>query len=271
MGSWPREIDWNRIWLEARKQRTCKGKGQDDWDRKAASFARRNRGSSYIARLLSFIRAEPTDRILDVGCGPGTLAIPLAAQVAQVTAMDYSSGMLAALVEQAQAESIDNITVCRAAWEDDWEALALPSHDIAVASRSLSVDDLAAALKKLDRWAIKRVVVTDRVGSGPFDPEVFAAVGRQLDAGPDYMITVNLLHQLGIYAKVDFIDAEYSESYGSREDAFDSVVWMLDDLHPAERLRLEHFLDERLTLQGDGRWHLSRRHTPRWAVIWWDK
>ena len=32
--------------------------------------------------------------ILDVGCGPGLLSVPIAARVKQVHALDYSKGML---------------------------------------------------------------------------------------------------------------------------------------------------------------------------------
>ncbi len=72
------EIDWSLIWRESRKRRSCKSKGCKEWNRKAASFARRNRGSAYIDKLLPFIDVRDGETVLDVGCGPGTLALPLA-------------------------------------------------------------------------------------------------------------------------------------------------------------------------------------------------
>lgn len=265
------EIDWNRIWLESRQRRTCKAKGSQDWDRKAASFARRNRQSAYIDRLLEIINPDPDATVLDVGSGPGTLAIPLARRVRQVTALDFSARMLEELTTAAAAAGVENITTVRAAWEDDWPALGLAPHDIAVASRSLAVDDLAAALVKLNNFARQRVYLTDRVGAGPFDPELFAAVGRAFEPGPDYIITLNLLYSLGIHARVDFIAAEYSACYASREEAVDSLVWMLEELRPGEAERFEAFLAERLQRQADNTWVVARRHRPLWAVLWWDK
>ena len=202
------DIDWGLIWRDSRKKRSCRNKGRKDWDRKAPSFARRNMRSSYIERLLAFIAPVPEDTVLDVGCGPGTLAVPLAARSRLVTAIDYSAGMLEELKAEAGRQSLSNIVPVQASWEDDWQKIGIAPHDIAVASRSLSVDDLEAALVKLDKWALKKVVITDRVGAGPFDPDVFAAIGRPFDPGPDYILTVNMLYSMGISARVDFIPAE---------------------------------------------------------------
>ncbi|MEN8141989.1 MAG: class I SAM-dependent methyltransferase [Thermodesulfobacteriota bacterium] len=266
------DIDWDLIWRKSRMKRSCKNKGRKDWDKKAPSFARRNMRSSYIKRLLDFIAPEPEDTVLDVGAGPGTLAIPLASRARLVTAIDYSAGMLEELKAEADRQSLTNIVPVHASWEDDWQKIGVAQHhDIAVASRSLSVDDLQGALAKLDKWAFKRVVVTDRVGAGPFDPEIFAAIGRDFDPGPDYIITVNMLYSMGINAKVDYIPAEYSDSYPTREEAIDSCLWMLEDMNPGERERFEAYMDERLTRQDDGTWRLTRRHKPKWAVISWEK
>ena len=265
------EIDWSLIWRESRKSRSCRCKGRKDWDRKAPSFAKRNMGSSYIDRLLRAIDPAAGDTVLDVGSGPGTLALPLAGMVRQVTAIDYSTGMLEELRSSAKQQGINNIVTVHASWEDDWQELGVEPHDIAVASRSLAVDDLGAALAKLAGWALKKVVITDRVGSGPFDPEIFAAVGRDLDPGPDYIITVNMLYSMGINATVDYIPAEYSDSYASREEAMDSCLWMLEDLSPGERDRFEGYMAERLVRQDDGSWRLLRSHAPKWAVISWNK
>ncbi|MCJ7601117.1 MAG: class I SAM-dependent methyltransferase, partial [Desulfobulbaceae bacterium] len=85
-----KDIDWNRLWQEARLQKSWKKKGEKDWDNRAAGFAKRNIDSSYADRFLQLVQPEPHWRVLDIGCGPGTLALPLAAQVKSVTAIDFS-------------------------------------------------------------------------------------------------------------------------------------------------------------------------------------
>ena len=265
------EIDWSLIWREGRQHRSRKSKGRKEWNRKAASFARRNRGSAYIDKLLPFIDVASDETVLDVGSGPGTLALPLAKRAKAVTALDFSTEMLAELRSAAAAAGLENITTVLAAWEDDWQALGVEVHDVAVASRSLADDDLAAALVRLNEWARRKVVITDRVGAGPFDPDVFAAVGRPFAPGPDYIITVNMLYQMGINARVDFIPAEFTEIFTTRAEAADSCLWMLEELRPGEQAGFARFLAERLAVQPDGSWRLARNHTPEWAVISWDK
>ena len=227
--------------------------------------------SAYVERFLALLRPEPAWTVLDVGAGPGTLAVPLARMVRAVTAVDFSARMLEALDEEAAREGVANIRTLQAAWEDDWQAHGIEPHEVAVASRSLSVDDLQAALLKLDRWATRRVVLSDRVGSGPFDPELFAAVGRDFQPGPDYIYTVNLLYQLGIHARVDFIDLERCRNFQSREEALASCRWMLEPMCSDEERKLTAYLETRLTRQDDGSWSLCRRTPVRWAVIQWDK
>jgi cyclopropane fatty-acyl-phospholipid synthase-like methyltransferase len=45
-------------------------------------------------------------RVLDIGSGPGTLALPMAAHVREVTALDSSEGMLSLLREHADRKGI---------------------------------------------------------------------------------------------------------------------------------------------------------------------
>ena len=264
------DIDWDAMWRESRAHKSWKKKKRSDWDRRAASFAERNLDSPFVAQFISRLRLEPDWSVLDVGCGPGTLAIPLAAQARRVTGLDYSAAMLEELNKQAGALGLNNIKTVHASWTDDWQALGIARHEVAIASRSLSVEDLKMALSKLNAWASKAVYVVDRVGAGPFDPDLFAAIGRNFEPGPDYIFTVNILYSLGIHAKVDFITLDHNRVYGSREEALQSCRWMVDDLTAQEEERLAAYVDARLSQNSDGSWQLSRQASPRWALIWWN-
>ncbi len=55
---------------------------------------------------------QPGMKVLDVGCGPGRLTIPIAAQIGpqgEVVAIDIQPGMLRRAREKAQAANLDNI------------------------------------------------------------------------------------------------------------------------------------------------------------------
>lgn len=141
---------------------------------------------------------------------------------------------------------------------------------MAIASRSLSVDDLRSALEKLTRFAKKEVVITDKVGHGPFDPEAFSAVGRELKTGPDYIYTINLLYQMGIHANVNFIPLESTLPCSSIEEAMDYYAWMFHDLNSEEKKRLKKYVQSITTSTDAGALAVHRKHVPTWAFIRWN-
>lgn len=259
------------MWQEARHSKPWPVKKNTDWDKRAPSFAQRNIASPYVEKFLSFLRIDPNWTVLDVGCGPGTLSLPLAQKTKQVTAVDYSTAMLEELQKLAAQKNLENIFPIQASWEDDWTEKKISPHDVAIASRSLSVDNLQAALTKLDRWALRAVYIADRVGAGPFDPDIFAAVGRSFHPGPDYIYTVNILYSMGIHAHVDFIKLDSMRTYTSPDEAFQSNAWMLDNMTSEEEKKLRSYIQENLHRTENSTWVLHRRTPPKWALIWWHK
>ena len=59
-----------------------------------------------IARLIALMGLRPGDPVLDLGCGPGNLALPFARAGMAVTAMDPEPEMLAAAGEAAREEGL---------------------------------------------------------------------------------------------------------------------------------------------------------------------
>ena len=166
-------------------------------------------------------------------------------------------------------EEISNISTHQLSWTDNWQERGAGIHDIAIASRALGVDDLQSALEKLNKYATKQVIVTDKVGYGPFDPDAFSAVGRELKSGPDYIYTVNLLYQMGIHARVDFIELESSLPCSSVEEAMDFYLWMFHDLTADEKKRLKKYVQSITTSTENGTYSVQRNTIPIWAFIRW--
>lgn len=265
------DIDWNLLWQEARQRKAWRKKTRADWDRKAPGFARRNSDSPFIKRLLELMQPQSRWSVLDVGSGPGTLALPLARLVRRVTALDYSEAMVEELHKAASGQGITNIDTGVVSWTDDWLKAGIRQHDIAISSRSLSVFDLESALWKLNNWAREKVFVVDRVGSGPFDPDLFKAVGREFEPGPDYIFTVNLLYRMGINAGVDFIELDQTKRFAGRQEAVDSCRWMLEPLSGEEEKKLHEYVDANLNRAEDGSLLLHRSQPVKWAFLSWDK
>ncbi len=75
-----------------------------DFTRVAASM--RGSGEALVAGL----GIEPGLRVLDLGCGDGTTALPEARLGAEVTGVDIAANLVAAATARATAEGLDNVT-----------------------------------------------------------------------------------------------------------------------------------------------------------------
>ncbi len=101
------DLDWVSLRANALAKKGWQNKGPKEWDSKAGSFAARNKNAAYVELFLAHLPLEPTMTVLDIGSGPGTLAIPIARRVQAVTAIDFSSAMLEVLREQAEPGTTD--------------------------------------------------------------------------------------------------------------------------------------------------------------------
>ncbi len=90
---------------------------QEFWDRRAAAWERRadslnSFSDAYGTPAMEALDLQPGDRIIDIGCGPGTTAIELAQRVGptgEVIALDISEAMIAAAERRAARAGAANI------------------------------------------------------------------------------------------------------------------------------------------------------------------
>jgi SAM-dependent methyltransferase len=265
-------IDWNavlRAYGETRRQ-AQRNDGVAYWNKRAPSFADHAGKTHYPEAFLRILQPAPAWSVLDMGCGAGTLALPLAGRVARITAVDQSEKMLELLGAEVARRGIRNIAAIRARWEDDWDAAGIGQHDVAVASRSLITDDARAAIAKLVRAARRRVAISTVVGDGPHDRRLCEAVGRPLGRRADYVCLYHLLHQMGIHAEVSFIREERQPAFASVSELIESRRWMFPEITPDEERRLSGFVAAHLSETAGG-WTLDYPHVCNWAVFHWDK
>lgn len=81
------------------------------WDLVAAGYTETTMGyfEGFIDAALEFVEPGRDDRVLDVACGPGTLALAAAARVARVDALDFSENMIAMLRKGMADAGVTNI------------------------------------------------------------------------------------------------------------------------------------------------------------------
>ena len=87
----PNELKWDEFWADELKQKEDRGK---DWDKAAASFHKRAKKDDYHDLLFSKLILDENDSVLDLGCGEGSITLPLAKKVRKVTGVDSSVKML---------------------------------------------------------------------------------------------------------------------------------------------------------------------------------
>lgn len=253
-------IDFGRLYRDHLAAANRNPKPAGVWDSRASDMSRKALRSSYVDEFIGRMDLTGAQTLLDIGCGPGTIGLPLAERLQRVIGLDFSRRMLDELLANAATLGRDNVEALHLAWEDDWSAV--PACDIVVASRSTTVADMEAALHKLNDKAKQRVYLTHLVGGRFIDPAVIEAVGRDLPALPDYIYIVNLLHRMGIHPRLDYIETEGRLAGSSNFEEFHGrVSWALGTLDDAETERLRDWY---------ARTPEPRATAPmRWAFISW--
>ena len=255
-------IDFGRLYRDHLAAASRTPKPASAWDTRVENMNHEAQGRSYATEFISHMKFAGATTLLDVGCGTGTICLPLAHRLTRVYGLDYSRGMLDAMLKNAAARGLANVEAIHLAWEDDWSEV--PVCDIAVASRSTTVEDMATALAKLNAKARLRVYVTHLVGGRFIDPGVVEVLGRNQPALPDYIYIINILHGMGIHPRLDYIE-QNSRLAGAKdfEDFAGRVAWTLGELSADELNRLKDWY------QHNGQ-DLSIDVPRRWAFISWE-
>jgi len=264
------DTDWNTEWMQLQAGREFP-RDASYWDKRADDFSATGDASAYALTFIEYAGLSPGESVLDVGSGSGTLALPLARAGHAVCAVDFSERMLAILRAQAAEEGLGGLRAIRASWEDDWPAAGIRAADVAVASRSIAVTDLRAALRKLDASARRRVCLTAAVDGVLPALVAHATVGRDYRRHHDYVYVVNVLFQMGILPDVRFMRHEWNQPFADVESARAVIRRLIAPLDEREEAQLGRYLEEHLQEAGDGPWKLDQTIVTTWAFIAWDK
>jgi SAM-dependent methyltransferase len=255
------EIDFALLYREAVARAARPSRTPEYWNSRARSMSEAALEDAYAAEFVRRMDLSGCRTLLDVGCGPGTIGLAVAAGLERVYGLDYSPDMLAAFDEQARRRGIENTTSILKDWEDDWSDVA--SCDVVVASRSTAVPDLEKVFLKLESKAHLRVYVTYPADGHFVGDEVCRAIGRPAGALPDYLYVVGILHHLGRYPTLDYLPGENRLSRcPSFEDFRAKVVGLLGALTAGESGRLEAYY-----AANRARFAAERM---RWALCSWE-
>ena len=124
--------DWNEEWMQLQKAR----QHFDDsriWDEKAKTFpVKHGSQEGYVEQFLRFADLREGESVLDMGCGTGALATPLAQRGHHVVACDFSRGMLDVMLRDMRELGVNGVNVHMMSHEDDRGAYAIGENRVDV-------------------------------------------------------------------------------------------------------------------------------------------
>lgn len=245
------------------------------WDGRARLFAGSTEQISYVQRFLQMAAVRPGESVLDVGCGNGTISLPLAAQGHHIQAVDFSQGMLDCLTESAIARGLlDVVSPVQASWDDDWVEMDVVPCDVALASRSMASTDLARAITLLETFAKRRVCITVAKGRASlYDPTLFSEIGRFVPDHDDCETCLHILSDRGIHPQVQTFQNARAMSFSSEQEARSLIECTVAPLTEEERRKLPNYFTRHIRcVKTDDApyWTCDYTVTVTWAFIAWD-
>ncbi len=275
MPAGPAAVRWRKL-VRARlaeMERLQPGRGAIGpafWDSRAKRFAVRMgvataTGDPFYRRLRRATGRRST--VLDVGSGPGRFTLTLAPHVADVTAVDPSSGMLALCAKQARSLGLANVTCVQGRWEDAEVAPA----DVAFSSYVVTlVADAATFLSKLDASATERAMLYlgAYTADAIMDPLWRHFHGTSRKPGPTYLDAIDVLRELGVKPDVEVVEVPARTRFKSVADAtkdYRDQLCLPDT--PEVRKDLRHLLDHWL-IPRDGGLGVPLKTVPAAIISW---
>jgi len=226
------EMNWNDVWKDQMRRSREASTARDCariWESRESALkfwntSQENRGR--VEETIAGTEITPESRVLDIGAGPGTLAIPFAKRVSCVTVVEPAEGMLSVLREKMAEEGVDNISIVQKRWEYVNVAEDLdPPYDVVIASFSLGMPDIRAAIEKMIEAAEGRIYLYHFAGETHWDrdcrnlwPKLH---GKEYQPGPKSDVLYNVLYQMGIYPHMRAFRLQHAQRFSSMEEAME--------------------------------------------------
>ncbi len=213
------------------------------WERRGAMFSAsmRQQADPFLPFLEPWLRPDRT--LIDAGAGYGRHAVPLAARLDWVTAVEPAEAM------RAQIPPLENLTVIASSWEDAEVAPA----DLVICSHVMyGVADPVPFLQKLDACARERafVYLRDRQQLAVPDELYAFLAGRPRARQPVFRDLYNLLQQLGVQPDVSVLRYPAFIRYQGLDQAVEDCRERVGEVWDDERGRA--WLQRNLRAEPDG-------------------
>lgn len=271
-------LDWDEIWNEVNGANIrCEAFGEcaSIWQSKEEARCFLNNSFVNPERTRFIIDSLPLSsdmKVLDIGSGPGTIAVPVAGQVNHVTAVEPSPGMADVMEEYAAERGVSNLDIVRKRWEEIELSSDLSGpYDLVLASYSLGMQDLSSTIEMMND-ASSRWVYIFWISGMPSWEQGLAELWPRLHEKefcytPQADIIYNTLYSIGIYPNTRVMDVQSRNHFPDMDSAVSRLSSTYNIKTAGQEEILRRYLNEKLVRTEDGYESLESNKA---TAFWWE-
>lgn len=219
------------------------------------------------------MKLSPDSRVLDIGAGPGTLAIPISQRVAHVTAVEPSEGMISVMQDNIKEYGIENIDPVHKDWESvDVESDLSAPYDVVFASYSLGMKDIRTSVQKMVDASSKYVYLYWFAGETSWDMhsrKLWPFLhGSEYQPAPKCDVLYNVLYDMGIYPNVSVFPFEHVHRFATLDEAVEDFKSYYNASSDTQEAILRDYFEG--VLEKDNGALVQRGWSTR-VKMWWEK
>ncbi|HMQ29309.1 MAG TPA: methyltransferase domain-containing protein [Chloroflexaceae bacterium] len=272
--------DWLETWRRMYDAERAQGEAATDpvfaryadtWAGRAGQFAAASRRQPQPDAFMGALapRLRPTDRVIDVGAGTGRYLPYLAAQVAEVIAVEPSPAMRAELERTLGEARVENVRIVPEGWPLDAPLAA----DVVLSAHVVyGVREVGPFLAAMDAAAgrLCALYLGLKHPSSALAPFWERVHGERRLPLPGALEAVAACHQLGLPARLDLVPAPTSFGFAGPDEALEELRMRLRITpDPARDAALLAAMGDLLAPTPEG--GLAPREQQRYAgVVWWE-
>ena len=245
-----------------------------NWDNAANMYNEMTKmEQNSAAYALSLLPITRKDSVVDIGCGPGRLSVPLGKMAKRVTSVDAFGKMLEFAKTNAKKAGLDNIKFIQKSWLDEDAIKVIGKHDIAIASRSVGLGDIEKLNQIAKKYAVqmcffehslRQIAQNFLVGvkEQKLPPRPYKQDERMLG----YNITFNLLYDMGANPNIRIITDIYEKDFQSRKQAYEFFRFL--GKIPKEKEKIYRANVDKYVFETKNGFRFEQK--ARSYVMWWD-
>ena len=184
----------------------------------------------------------------------------MAKKALAVTTVEPSPGMNQIMARAIKERGLTNVIQVEKSWEEsDPDQDLDPPYDRVLASMSLGMTDIRAAVEKMNQVCVGRVHIIWHAGIPGWEkmpkalwPDLF---GKAYHGGPKSDVLFQVLYQMGIYPEIRVMTSHFEETFSTMDQAMEFYITRFKQLEQHHYPILEAYLSDVMTKTDAGLVH----------------